>query len=374
MIEDAVSQLRGRLFGTAAGDAKHEPPEARLEHACVRGRGHVVVTGGNRAEIDLLLRRVLARAAPIATIRTTAGAAESSVDEMLSKLLGQSDDDSDQGFVQRRARLLELLAKAQEADKSIFFVVDTADDVALEKLEKFCRFLDVAPEAAKRLRVVLVGDAALRDQLAQHQGRQLSARIGAYVRVGEPMPVDATPAPTTIGLQPEDVMPRGGRGWTLATATAVAFSLAVYAAAFRLGNDESGNVVGGDVRKAIAEAMQVAMPSRFTPMERTSLRGNEPFLRTSLAILTPAATPQSFAVAPSKPAPRIANKRPATPPPAAPAQRRTTTAATQVEAAAPAAKPLPKPTTASPARIPAKAAPPAGQADTSIDSFMQKFR
>lgn len=354
---------------------KNEPPEARLEHACLRGRGHLVVTGGNRAEIDLLLRRVLDRAKPMATVRTDPSSAEESVDKVLADLLGHTDAEAEQGFVQRRAKLLELLAKAQEAERSIFFVVDTTEEVALDKLDKLCRSLDVAPEAAKRLRVVLVGGTGLRDELEHHQGRQLSARIGAYVRIGEPMPVDPAPAPTTIGLNADHVKPRGGGGWTLATACAVMFSLAVYAAAFMFGGENSDSAIDGDVRKAIAEAMQVEMPGSDGASMTTALRGDEPFLRTPLAIATKTTPTPRFAV-PAKPAMRAGAEKAAARQTMAPAQRRTTTAAAKTPPPVPVAVPKAQPqaTAKRASGTTAKPPVPANAGNTSIDSFMEKFR
>ena len=180
-MEQVVEELRAKLRIAGADAASRDLPEARLELACAWGSGHVLVTGPDREQVDGVLDRVIRKVDPMGTIRANAGDPSSTVDRLIALL------DSEQevtGHLDRRKALLQLLARAQEARKSIFVVVDDADAATVEQLERLRMALEVAPDAIERLRLVLVGDATLPAKLDVSGARALSSRITSRIRVG----------------------------------------------------------------------------------------------------------------------------------------------------------------------------------------------
>jgi hypothetical protein len=261
----------------------------QLERACTRGRGHILVTGEDREKVESLLRRTLEKIEPMATVRASATSVERSIDEALATILGES---TETGLHARHARLLELVARASETDRSIFFVVDDATGATLDQIERMFRSIDVAPDALRRLRIVLLGDTDLRSKLASCQERAIAARIGAEISVNDTESALPPPIPTTIGMAPE--MPKAsGRAWTLATSAAIAFSLSVYASAVWFGGGQETTSFRERVMRGMSiDGLDLARTADSISPTARGLRGDEPFLRTSLAILPPGASAQ----------------------------------------------------------------------------------
>ena len=182
-MEGVIEDLRARLRSTGAGAPRRDLSEVRLEVACTWGSGHLLVTGSNRAEVDSLLDRVIRKTDPMGTIRARAGDPVSIEDRLIALLDSESEVT---GHLDRRRALLQLLARAQEARKSIFVVVDDADAASIEQLEKLRTTIEVAPDAIERLRLVLVGSSSLPAKLDAAGARALSSRITSRIRVGAP--------------------------------------------------------------------------------------------------------------------------------------------------------------------------------------------
>jgi hypothetical protein len=226
MIEDAVAQLRTRLSGSAAVPTAQESIETRLTLACVRGKGHLLVTGPDRGEIDAMLARVIEKVAPMAAVRARATDPAGGLDPVLSLV---ASDSIPKAHLERRRALADLLARAEAADKPVLVIVEDAETATIEQLDRLRETLEVMPEALKYLRMVLIGDSALASKLNTQAGRPLSARIASYISF--------EPTSATIKDTSEETIERpapSSRSYalTLAAATCVAFSGAVYLSAF----------------------------------------------------------------------------------------------------------------------------------------------
>src|SRR5262245_18206629 len=124
MLEDAVSQLRSKLSGTRAQNAPQDSLETRLTLACLRGRGHLLVTGSDRAAIDQLIARVVDKVAPMAVVNARASEPVTGMDQVIALIAGKS---LPKGFDERQRVLAELVHRAEVADKTVLVVVYDAE-------------------------------------------------------------------------------------------------------------------------------------------------------------------------------------------------------------------------------------------------------
>jgi hypothetical protein len=331
-MDDVVAELRERLERRRTKPSL-EALEDRLRRACLDGSGHLMITGSDRAEIHRLLGRVLDDLAPLSAIRTLAVDSDpyATVDRVISAFAPDAALDN---YLDRRAALLELLARAEEADKAIFVVVDDADRATIEQLERLRSSLEIAPQAIERLRLVFVGDETLPTRLEDPAARALRTRIAATVRMDEPMELRA---PTTPRRKTA-----ASHALTFAVMATVTFCTAVYAMYL------VGLMTGGSKRARVAHATGVdaAPPSRGALY---ALRGDEQFLESPLRI---------DAVVTSR-------KKIAAPPPASAAKPPAAATAPVANAGRPTRK-APVPTKPATAPVPAPG--------SSIDAVMKRFR
>jgi hypothetical protein len=254
-MEGVIEDLRARLRSTAPGAARRDLSEVRLEVACTWGSGHLLVTGSDRAEVDNLLDRVIRKTDPMGTIRARAGDPVSTVDRLIDLLDSESEVT---GHLDRRRALLQLLARAQEARKSIFVVVDDADAASVEQLEKLRTTIEVAPDALERLRLILVGSSTLAAKLDVAGARALSSRITSRIRVGAPEDAPLS-APGSRGSLA--ALASQGFSWTFAAAAAVAFAVISYATVLLLAAPETARFDRIALDRVPAPAAVVAAPS-----------------------------------------------------------------------------------------------------------------
>jgi len=287
-MDDVVSELRERLSRRRSGAVGVERPEDRLQRACLNGSGHVMVTGSNRAEIDAVLARVLAKIEPLSAIRTLAADAEPYA--TLDRVIATFDTDyAADNYLDRRDALIRLLATAAQADKSIFIVVDDADDATIEQLERLRTSLEIAPEAIERLRLILVGDTSLPRKLDDGAARALRTRITSCVKMDP------------VGLDDPDATARphikkvASHALTIATAAVVTFCAIVYGIHWF----DSWNGTRKAARLALAPTS--ALP---TPPAVYGIRGDEPFLDSPLRIAMAAPAQKKFSTAKPAPTPR----------------------------------------------------------------------
>jgi hypothetical protein len=315
-MEGVIEDLRARLRSTAPGAARRDLSEVRLEVACTWGSGHLLVTGSDRAEVDSLLDRVIRKTDPMGTIRARAGDPASTVDRLIDLLDSESEVT---GHLDRRRALLQLLARAQEARKSIFVVVDDADAATVEQLEKLRMTIEVAPDALERLRLVLVGSSTLPAKLDAAGARALSSRITSRIRVGAPEE-DPLSAPARRG--PLAALASQGFSWTFATAAAIAFAVISYATVLLLAAPETARFDRIALEPTIAPAA-IATP-RVAPVATAAvpsiLVADEGFLRSTLEIATDPRWVTGSAlfgapVIPAESAVEIARAHPPAPPP-----------------------------------------------------------
>jgi hypothetical protein len=341
-MENVVAELRERLERRRCGPAAFGSPEERLLRACSRGGGHVVVTGSDRTELHTILTRVLDTVDPLRAVRTLAVDTDpyATVDRVISALDVDVPTDS---YLDRHDAMLALLARAEEVDKSIFVVVDDADRATVEQLEQLRCSLDVTPEAFARLRLVLVGDESLARRLEEPAAAALRSGITTHVTIDDPNEalVPGLPQQTTRS-----------HALTFAVAGVVTF----FAAAYSL--YATGLSVGGGIAPRAATVVAV----RPTRAAMYAIRGDEPFLDTTLRIAAVSAPPAKKVLAP-KP---VVTERPAARAPVAKPQRPQSAPATNtVTASAPRATPKPSP----PATMPATGPSPG----SSIDTFLRRF-
>jgi hypothetical protein len=264
---DVVAELRQRLERRRMRPSL-DVLEDRLRRACLDGSGHLLVTGSDRTEIHAILARVLAAVQPLSAIRTLAADADpnATVDRVITAF---DPDATPDNYLDRRAALVELLARAAQAGKSIFVVVDDADRATVEQLERLRASLEIAPEALERLRLVLIGDVALLHKLEQPGARALRTRITASVSMDNATDVATSTTPSRKTTTSYALI--------FAAAATVAFCSAVYTTYL------VGLVTGGDksVRVAHTPTTDAAPPSRAAMY---ALRGDEPYLTASLRI------------------------------------------------------------------------------------------
>ena len=223
MIEDAVAQLRAKLSGASALSSPRESLETRLTLACLRGTGHLLITGPDRGEIDRLLARVIEKVEPLATVKARASDPATGMEQVLALGAGKS---MPKGYLERQRVLTELVQRAEAADKAVLVVVDDAEAATVDQLEHLRESLEVVPDAVKYLRLVLIGNSGLLAKLHTETGRPLSARIASHVRLDEPGGRDdanADPASTRVEVKDTS----RSYALTLAAATCVAFSTVV---------------------------------------------------------------------------------------------------------------------------------------------------
>jgi hypothetical protein len=277
-MEEVVEDLRARLRAAGSAAALRDLPEARLEIACTWGSGHLLLTGSDRREIDGLLDRVIRKIDPMGTVRAQAGDPTSTVDRLIALLDSEHEVT---GHLDRRKALLQLLARAQEARKSIFVVVDDADDASVEELERLRTTLEVAPDAIERLRLVLVGDASLPAKLDTSAARALSSRITSRIRVGE-MDGDFESNATSRG----GAVRVAGRGslWIFASAASVCFAVIAYATVLLLSAPDGLRFA--HLGASLSSPNDASTESTgMTPVGSWhGLRGDEAFLNGSLGI------------------------------------------------------------------------------------------
>lgn len=299
-MQDVVAELRERLERRRIKPSLDDL-EDRLRRACLDGSGHVLVTGSDRAEIHAILARVLDSVQPLSAIRTLAVDPDpnATVDRVITAFDPHATPDN---YLDRRAALVELLARAAEAGKSIFVVVDDADRATVEQLERLRASLEIAPAALERLRLVLIGDVALSRKLEEPAARALRTRITETVSMNDATGVAAsrTPRPKTTASY----------ALILAAAATVAFCSAVYTTHL------VGLMTGGD------RSVRVARPptTADAPVSRAAmyaLRGDEPYLTASLRIDAVAA-PRKTIPAPPRQARTVRPTVPAKTPDAAP--------------------------------------------------------
>lgn len=327
-MENVVADLRERLERRRVGAPGFDSPIERLRRACAQGRGHLLVTGSDRAEIHTLLTRVLDELEPLRAVRTLAVDVDphATVDRVISAL--DADVDTDR-YLDRREAVLALLERAKEVNKSVFIIVDDADRATIDELETLRSSLDVTPDAFERLRLVLVGDESLAHKLDDPSASALRARITARVKVND--------AAVATGASPQPAPPTS-HALTLAVASVIAFCAVAYSLY------ATGLTIGGNPAKPAA----TVETARVTRAAMYAIRGDEPILTSPLRIAAVSSPSPKKVVAP-KPAPRVTS--PATvPAPSASASKNTT-----------------KPS------APAKTAESSPSPGTSIDAFMKKF-
>ena len=347
MIEDAVEHLRAKISGTSAAPTAQESFETRLTLACLRGQGHLLVTGSDRSAIDALLERVIQKVEPMAAVRARATDPAGGLDPVLSLV---TSDAIPRAHLERRRALADLLARAEKAEKSVLVVVEDASEASVDQLERLRETLEWIPEALEYLRMVLVGDPSLAAKLDTHEGRALSSRIASRICLDED-PSTPTVEASTPALQHVQE-PSRSYALTLAAATCVAFSGSVYLAAFLSGAGEgigrrsepvSANVNSEDFAIAVG-----APTDAEAARERSS---------SSVAPFTPA-----FSIPAPRPAPSGAAPGASTAKPPAGAQ-----------AAAATSKPSVTGTKSVTASKPAAKATKSGPKKSSISTFMQRF-
>ena len=274
-MEEVVEELRAKLRAVGATGVARDLPEARLELACTWGSGHLLLTGSDRDQVDGLLNRVIRKVDPMGTVRARAGDPASTVDRLIALLDSEKEVT---GHLDRRKALLQLLARAQEARKSIFVVVDDADAASVEQLERLRTTLEVAPDAIERLRLVLVGDVSLPTKLDSSGARALSSRITSRIRVGLPEDV-------TVATPDRDATTLASPGslWTFAVAAAVSFAVISYATVLLLSAPEGLRFAR--VASPPAPDAGVVEPTRVSPIGTwQALSGNEQVLDSPLGI------------------------------------------------------------------------------------------
>ncbi len=314
-MEGVIEDLRARLRSTAPGAPRRDLSEVRLEVACTWGSGHLLVTGSDRAEVDSLLDRVIRKTDAMGTIRARAGDPVSIEDRLIALLDSESEVT---GHLDRRRALLQLLARAQEARKSIFVVVDDADSASVEQLEKLRTTIEVAPDAIERLRLVLVGSSSLPAKLDSAGARALSSRITSRIRVGAPEEDPLSPSAKRGSLA---TLASQGFSFTFAAAAALSFAVISYATVLLLATPESARFGRVASEKAVASPPVVA-PS-LAPITMAALPPpvvDEAFLRSTLEISTDPRWVTGSALfgppeIPAEPAIELARARPPAPPP-----------------------------------------------------------
>lgn len=259
------------------GDSRGERLEARLEMACAWGAGHLLVTG-DRADTRDLLERILRRIDPLGTVRARACSADS--EAALDGLVALSEEGGPIPFdrCERRRALLRLLDRARSTRRSVFIVVDDADDATVAQLERLRVGVEVAPDAIERLRLVLLGGSALVSKLEDRAARALTSRITSRVcldargRESAGRHIARTTAKTR--------MPR-----LTAIAAGASLALLAYGATRLVVAPERGGASLALVRASAAPSL-VAAASAPKPVihVRTGMRGDEPFVGTSLRI------------------------------------------------------------------------------------------
>ena len=312
MIEDAVSQLRAKLSGAVAARSSQESFETRLTLACLRGRGHLLLTGSDRGEIDDLLMRVIEKVAPMAVVKARASDPATGIDDVFALV---AKDSKPKGYVERQRALAELVNRAEAADKTVLVLVDDADAATIEQLEHLRDSLEITPEALKYLRLVLIGNSGLVAKLHTQTGRPLSARIASHVRLDEPQAqAETTAAPARTPV----ISASRSYALTLAAATCVAFSSYVYVSALLSGGSHARHGRGvsatANVKSrefAIAAGAMAADPSAADATLANAAAATVPAVSTPSATAEPApmetasATPPARAKAPAgkKPTP-----------------------------------------------------------------------
>lgn len=355
-MDDVVAELRERLQRRRLKPSL-EVLEHRLRRACIDSRGHLLVTGSDRAEIHTILGRVLDELEPLSAIRTLAVDDEpyATVDRVITAV---DPDAALDDYLDRRAALVALLERAQQADKAIFVVVDDADRATIDQLEHLRTSLEIAPEASECIRLVFVGDETLSRRLEDPAARDLRTRIAATVSMdGLEEIAAAVPRRKTVA----------SHALTLATVTTVVFCTAVYATYL------VGLMTGGGKRSRDTRAPQAAA-APLTRADLYGIRGDEEFLRSPLRIDS-ASSPRKKITAPAPALARAAT--PSTTPASAPivakqappARSAANAAATNgpvaaARAPAPAQKPSPPPQ-------PARGATPSP--GSSIEALMKQF-
>jgi len=337
-MDDVVAELRERLQRRRLKPSL-EVLEHRLRRACIDSRGHLLVTGSDRAEIHTILGRVLDELEPLSAIRTLAVDDEpyATVDRVITAV---DPDAALDDYLDRRAALVALLERAQQADKAIFVVVDDADRATIDQLEHLRTSLEIAPEASECIRLVFVGDETLSRRLEDPAARDLRTRIAATVSMdGLEEIAAAVPRRKTVA----------SHALTLATVTTVVFCTAVYATYL------VGLMTGGGKRSRDTRAPQAAA-APLTRADLYGIRGDEEFLRSPLRIDS-ASSPRKKITAP---APALA----LAPAPAPARAAATNGPVAAARAPAPAQKPSPPPQ-------PARGATPSP--GSSIEALMKQF-
>jgi hypothetical protein len=341
MIEDAVSQLRAKMRGTGAPNSPQESLEARLTLACLRGRGHLLITGADRREIERLVARVIEKVEPMASVKARASDPATGLDQLFALIAKES---MPKGHLERQRVLTELVTRAQSADKNILIVVDDAEAATVEQLEHLRESIEITPDALKYLRLVLIGNSGLVAKLHTQTGRPLSARIASHVRIDEPEALSET-VEAPIPLRTAIKSASRSYALTLAAAACVAFSGIVYLTAFLSGSNRptgSAKPVAAKVDSrdfAIAAGAMGADPSAIDPEVVTAAAPFTPAFNIPAPSLTPSAKGKPIATT---------TKTQTT---------KTASASTLADAKAPAAaKPTPKP-----------------RSGSSISSLMKRF-
>jgi hypothetical protein len=282
-MENVVAELRARL------DRRRIKPsldvlEDRLRRACLDGSGHLLVTGSDRTAIHALLARVLDSVQPLSAIRTLAvdPNPNATVDRVITAFDPHATPDN---YLDRRAALVELLARAAQAGKSIFVVVDDADRATVEQLERLRASLEIAPEALERLRLVLIGDVALSQKLEEPGARALRTRIAATVSMDNTTDVATSPTP----------LRKSAASYALifAAAATVAFCSAVY-------TTHLVGLVTGDGKSPRVAHTPTADAAPASRVAVYALRGDEPYLTASLRIDAVAAPRKTISAPPRR--------------------------------------------------------------------------
>ena len=273
-MEAVVEDLRAKLRAAASGPGQRDTSESRLEFACTHGTGHVLVTGADRGAIEALLDRVIGKTESIGTVRGNAADPASTVDRLIALLDSESEVT---GHLDRRRALLQLLARAQDAQKSIFVVVDDADVATVEELERLRTTLEVAPDAIERLRLVILGDNTLSAKLDATSARALRSRITSRIRVS------AADEAAALAVAPAAPVAVEGKSfsWSFAASAAVSFAVISYATVLLM-------TAGGTSRvdPVIAHEGSASIAASIAAAHRRGLDGTEPFLTASLRIPT----------------------------------------------------------------------------------------
>lgn len=343
-MADAAAGLGKRIRKRRGNSPPILGTEEQLKRACRDGTGHLMVTGSNRGEIHAALARVLQDVQPLGAIRTLACDTEPSatVDRVISAIEPTAAPDN---YLDRRAALRQLVSRAAKADKSIFVVVDDADRATIEQLEQLRTCLEVAPESIERLRLVLVGDAMLREKLDDPAARALRSRITGTFDMENPAGASSARRRQSKRAVKSAI--------ALAMNATVAFCAVVYTMYL------FGMTTGVRESTVLARpSIDIApLPSRATMY---GLRGDEEFLDSALRIATLSAS----------------RAKPIPPPTPRTGKKAAAAASAPSPTAAPAStKPPATKTAAAKPKAPQPASPPGStpSPNSSIAAFMKRF-